>query len=898
MIEKLYIADTYLHTSLQKRFIKENQNRPICGIRMMDFSTFLAQYTSLTTSSIEAYAHMYHTFQDVKGNMFSPLLSNLSFIKEIYSLYETLQLNDTHYTELPSEKRSYQALRELFSLVEGVSTRGEAMREAYENICKQEDFSHVVFVNYMYKNTLEKKIYEEMLSKGAQVLNTSIVPSHVRYHFALNKRLECESIAQEIVELVNSGVSLEDIGIMVSDLKEYQDVLTFVMRRYNIPIYLPRSNVSSPVLDFLQVFFKYYAKSDISTFTALVNNAFLNIPNVDRLVSYIQTLHLAYEDLFIPFDHHSRIEGTELLSKDNVALLKVYEDSAKEAQQIYTTFLDTIDPTTCSTLLTTLHEYISSRKEELNEEEIELVNRLYQTFYPHISTLDTLPLSISTQLILDHLSNLSVHTEHYSHTITISDLTTPPLPVKYGFLVGVHQKTYPAFHSLSGLLNEELVEILPNFLPLSQRYDAHMHRVENAVRFADTLVISYPQSNYEGKTNEPSLELEGVFHIKEAVFFPVQENNDSYVRKYKLDRSLARDIFFRDGMIKGSISSFERFFKCPYSYFLKSGLKIKDLFSFDIASAQIGTLQHAFFEEMIKEKGKNYTTTLPEETQAFLDQKYQEYLDTYPREKISIETCKKQIKINLHKSLETLALIEEHTSFYPTLQEYRFSEDILTHRGIILHLNGIIDRVDEIPQGARVIDYKSSDRSFKREKFETGESLQLVTYAYIVSEVLRKNVFGIYYFSMRSKDTEQIASKVARPRYSKKLEQYEITTPTIEEIVETKNHNRLTGQTFVNSPSDLTMLDDTYGDWISDIKSGTKKEIAEGIVAKVSKPFDYEDAKEQLVMIYQYLIDSLFLADIDCKPVEGACTYCEYSSICMFRGEYSERDRIVNGEVE
>ena len=119
MIEKLYITDTYLHTSLQKRFIKENQNRPICGIRMMDFSTFFAQYTTLTTSSIEAYAHMYHTFQDVKGNMFSPLLSNLSFIKEIYSLYETLQLNDTHYTELPSEKRSYQALRELFSLVEG-----------------------------------------------------------------------------------------------------------------------------------------------------------------------------------------------------------------------------------------------------------------------------------------------------------------------------------------------------------------------------------------------------------------------------------------------------------------------------------------------------------------------------------------------------------------------------------------------------------------------------------------------------------------------------------------------------------------------------------------------------------------------------------------------------------
>lgn len=897
MIEKLYIADTYLHTSLQKQLIEDNQNRPICGSHMMDFSMFLQQYWNDNTSTIEAYAHLYHTFLQVSENMFSSLLQNLSFIKEIYSLYESLQLNDTSYEELPSEKRSYQALRELFSLMKDIPTKASQLKYAYECICKEEDFSHVVFVNYTYKNTLEKKIYEEMLSKGAQVLETSIAPTHVRYHFALNKRLECESVAQDILQLVNSGVDINDIGIMVSDMKEYQDVLTFVMQRYNIPIYLSRSNATSKVSDFLQVFFKYYAKQDLSTFTSLVNNAFLAIPDTDRLLSYIQTLHLEYEDLFLEFDHHSHIVGTELLSKENIDLLKIYEDSSKEAQLQYTAFLSSIDPTSCSTLLTTLHEYLQTRSEELSEDDILLVNRMYQQFYPHVSILDTLPLNISVQLILEHLSNISTHPEQHTNTIIVSDLSTPPLPVTHGFLVGVHQKTYPAFHSLSGLLNEELVELLPNYLPLSTRYANHMERMQHNIQFANHLVISYPQSNYEGKTHEPSLELEGVFKIKDATPYPLQENNDTYPRKYKIDRSLAKDLFFKDNKITGSISSFERYFKCPYSYYLKSGLKIKDLFSFNIASAQIGTLQHAFFEDMVKEKGKGYTNTSKEETQEFLDKKYHEYLNTFPREKVSIETCKKHIQINLHKSLETLALIEEHTLFTPTLQEQRFSEDILTHRGIILHLNGIIDRVDEIAQGARVIDYKSSDRSFKREKFETGESLQLVTYAYIVSEVLRKKVFGIYYFSMRSKDTEQIAAKISRSRYSAKLTQYEINVPTLEDIVEHKNYNNLTGQTFVESSDDLVLLDDTCGDWISDIKAGTKKEIAGGITAKVSKPFDYEVAKSQLLAIYQYLIDSLFLADIDCKPVDGACTFCEYSSICMFRGEYSEREKIVE-EVE
>lgn len=898
MNNKLYIADTYLHYDLQQTLLKQNNNTALGNLQILDFHTFLSQYAKDESNSLNAYATLYARFQNVKDNLFESLLAKPAFLAEIYHIHETLQRNNTLVDELPHTQKAQQSLIELLSKCEDIATSGSFLKQAYHVINSIQDFSNVTFVNFSYTCTWEEKIMEAMCQKGAKCIHTQIPTQSISYHFALNKRLECESVAQEIIQLINQKVDLSEIGIMVSDISAYKDVLTFVMQRYNIPLYIPSDTASIAICDFLHVFFTYYATPNQENLINLLSNTFLKTPNCEQLLAYAQALHFGFEDFFQDFNYFEKIKGSPFLNNGNDKILESYEVKAKEAQTHYLSFIQSIDTSSFQTLLETLHHFLSQHTNRLQENEIQLINHFYEEYYSFAKSNSPLPLSFCCNLAKEHFAHRQINNERTTNNILVFDLHSPAMNLKYGFLVGMHQKTYPAFTSYSGLLNEELIAQLPNFLSLSKRYTNHIKMVASNLHFAQHLVISYPQSNYEGKTNEPSLELTMEFQLDKPTAYPVHENNQQYTRSYELEPDLAKDLFFKDNTIYGSISSFEKYFNCPYAYFLKSGLKIKNLFSFTIQEAEIGTLQHAFLEQMVKTKGKEYVHVQEEDIQSFLEEQFLHYETAFRHDQTTIDNYKKQIKTNLKNVLANLEQMEAHTAFNPKAQEYPFDFDLLTYKQITLHLRGIIDRVDEITQGIRIIDYKSSNKRFYKDKFLTGESLQLITYAYIASELLKKEVFGVYYFSMRIPSSTQIAASVARPRYSKKLTQYEISIPTTQEMLEQRKVNALQGQTFVEESTDLLLLDDTSGTFVADIKKGNKGEQEEGILAKVKKPYAFEDAKTHLEQIYQYLIESLLQGRIECSPSEGACTYCEYSSICMYKGAYQNHRPIIDDESE
>lgn len=895
MNKNIYIADSYLHYDLQKELLSKADATALAGVQVLDFHSFLTQYAVSKENPIIAYGDIYTRFQAIQDNLFNELLDNASFVKEIYQIHKELQRNDTLPQDIPSNKQSQASLLELLQAIQDIPTNGLFLAEAYQRISTIQDFSFVTFVNFTYTCTWEKKIYDYLCNHGAKSIHTKIPTESVQYYFSLNKRLECECIAQEILRLVNQGTSLSEIGIMVSDINAYKDVLTFVMNRYNIPIYIPLDQRVS-IQDFLRAFFSYYTKPNLDTLSTLLSNSFLNISHCEQLFAYASALHLEYEDWFVEFDYFNKIKDSPFLGNGNDTILQSYEEKAKIAQVQYLSFLQNIDCASFHSLLSTLYDFLKTQVEDLKEQDITFINRFFEEFYPFSESFPNLPLSFCCQLATSYLENAIEKNDRCTNQILVCDLQSPPLSLNYGFLLGMHQKAYPAFQSYSGLLNEELIAELPNFLSLSTRYDSYMQSVASNLHFAKHILIFYPQSNYEGKTNEPSLELEMEFHVKKPTLFKIQENNQSYQRSYELDQELAQKLFFTNHTIKGSYTSFEKYFSCPYAYFLKSGLRLKNLFSFKIKEAEIGTLQHAFLEKIVEAKGKQYVFVSDEEIDEFLAEEFLHYETVFRHDQTTIDNLKKQIKTNLKNVLDNLSFIEAHTQFQPSKQEYHFIHNLLTYKEITLSLSGFIDRIDEIAQGVRIIDYKSSHKSFQKKKFHSGESLQLITYAYIASELLKKEVFGIYYFSMNSPSTKQIASYVKRPRYSKKLEQYEVQTPSEADVLHERKRNALTGQTFVTQSSDLLLLDDTAGECVSDIKPGNKAQLSEGIMAKVSSPFLFEDAKQQLLFIYRYLIDSLLEGNIECSPTEKACTYCEYSAICMYKGIAKARKPIIQEE--
>lgn len=893
MNNKIYISETYLHYDLQKDLLNKNNNEPLLGVQFLDFHTYLETYSSYVINSLESTIEIYNHLQGIHDNLFSSLLDKLSFIHEIQSIHEELSLNNCSAKDIPINKKSQESLFELLSAIQDIPADGDFFKDVYLKLQAISDFSNVIFVNFSYKNTWEERIYQYMLEHGALSIHTQIPTQSVEYYFALNKRLECESVAQRIISLVNEGVNLSEIGIMVSNLADYKDVLSFVMNRYNIPIHIPNNTKLVPIRDFLLCFFNYYAKPNQVTLENLLSNTFLHVPHCESLFSYASALHFEYEDYFQEFNYCDKLKSSPFLSNGNDAILNTYEERSNQAKEYYVSFFDCFNTTSFVTLLDSLHEYLVNHNELLKDEDIKLINKYYEKFYDLSLTYKEQPIEFFCQLSIHWIESNEQRIERLSNQILVCDLHTPSMNLNYGFLLGMHQKSYPAFHNHSGLLNEELIEELPNFLPIATRYNNHMNMVAKNLRFAKHLIISFPQSNYEGKINEHSLELEMELNLKEPLLYPFKENNNTYKRTYELNPELAKQLFFSNNTINGSISRFEKFFNCPYQYYLNSGIRIKNLFSFKIQEAELGTLQHAFLETMVKNKGKQYTKASDTDIESFLDEQFTHYETVFKKDSRTINIIKHQIKNNLECVLENLHQIELHTSFRPKEVEYQYDMNLLTYKDITLHIKGIIDRIDEIEHGIRIIDYKSSDKTFSKKKFHSGQMLQLITYAYMASELLNKEVFGVYYFSMKPASSKHIAAKATRPRYSKKLERYDITSITESDVLNAREIKKLTGNTFVIDPDSLLHLDDTAGLYVHDIKGGNKEEREAGINAKVLKPFIYEEAKEQLLTIYQYLIDQLLAGTIDCTPTEDACTYCEYSSICMFKGEKKKHARAI-----
>lgn len=893
MPKKIYIVDNYLQYDLQNSLL--DQNNILTDLVFYDLKSFISTYYTNDCQPLNAQISMYSLLKHSKTTIYSPLISTISFIKELYQIKEAFESNDEDINNLDQSNRSTKDLLYLLDLCKDIKTAGYYLKKASDIILNNHDYSNVVLVNQYPQNSLEDKILKHLILSGATKLDINTKPTHIEYNYALNKRCEVEAVALNIVALYNKNIPLSDINVLVTSVSEYEHLIAFIFNRYNIPYYLNGGTIYAPIKDFFKVLLRYFKKPDIDSFKALLTSAYLNFKQAAKTINYIDALQLSYDDLFQPFDNCAKLADSPFLSNYSALLLADYEKSANELQSEYISFINRFNRNNIANFFEDLFNYFITHQQRLNFNDISIINSFKAKLNESIDDLSKLAFEDALAYALIILDNCEIKNERLSNCVLISDINKPYLKSKFGYVLGLHQGAYPSFSGMSGILSENVIAKLPAFLSLDYRYNQHLKRLEGNLQMAEQLTLFYPQSSFEGKSYEASLELKMAFKLEKAHPYTIEENNYQYHRTYNLSPENAQQIFFSDNSIKGSISAFENYFNCPYAYFLKYGIKLKGLFHLDIKEAEIGTLQHAFLENIVKKYGKQYPEVSAKEISDFIDEQFNDYQRVFTKKSAIIEQTKQQIKRNLQSVTNKLAAIEDHSTFEPDALEYRIQTDLLTYKDITIKLTGIIDRLDKIAQGVRIIDYKSSDKKLEMPKFYAGLALQLLTYAYVVSKQLNKKVFGVYYYSLKNKKTAMIARSIKRP--VKKGEPYEIMEVKLDELL-AQSTNKLVGKTFVQDSSDLELLDSSCGKYISDIKAGNKKELEDGIKAKVYGFIPFDDICTDLETLYQYLIDKLLAGDISCQPIEGACKYCEYHSICKFRGKERKVEPIIIKETE
>ena len=196
-----------------------------------------------------------------------------------------------------------------------------------------------------------------------------------------------------------------------------------------------------------------------------------------------------------------------------------------------------------------------------------------------------------------------------------------------------------------------------------------------------------------------------------------------------------------------SSTSFERYVKCPMSYYCANVLHLREKVNSDFLASDMGTFVHEILKHLIKyavTPDKDGKLPTDDEITAKTEAAVIEYID-----KISPKELRLSKKLShIYKRLKALALLmvrniaEEfsHSDFTPEYFELPINGEgdnppllkIKYDENFSIYFKGQIDRVDILKKDGkvyvRVIDYKTGSKKFSLDDVEHGINTQMLLY--------------------------------------------------------------------------------------------------------------------------------------------------------------------------
>ena len=192
--------------------------------------------------------------------------------------------------------------------------------------------------------------------------------------------------------------------------------------------------------------------------------------------------------------------------------------------------------------------------------------------------------------------------------------------------------------------------------------------------------------------------------------------------------------------IKGSISRLQVFATCPYQYYLKYGLKLKENSGAEVTPRSGGLMLHEIlqkFGQKMKDEGKNWYEISAEEKEKILAEIISEVRISPDYEVYTISGKNRYlgsyVSRTAKKSVDILSNQLSAGGFRPVEFEKKFQSVESLDKGFKMELHEVIDRIDiyENELGEKfikIIDYKTGNEDFSPVDTAIGTKLQLPVY--------------------------------------------------------------------------------------------------------------------------------------------------------------------------
>ena len=356
--------------------------------------------------------------------------------------------------------------------------------------------------------------------------------------------------------------------------------------------------------------------------------------------------------------------------------------------------------------------------------------------------------------------------------------------------------------------------------------------------------------------------------------------------------------------LRTSISRLEQYKSCPFSYYLKYGLKLSDKSEFKIEAVDTGTFMHdvidSFFEK-VEESNLNIKLLDDDKIQKIVDeiideklQLKQNYIFTsIPKYRVLAGRLKKVIKQSMKYIVDSLKFskfdVLGHEMEFKSQKEYPPIE-IKLENGKTVEITGKIDRID-IAKTAdgnyiRIIDYKSSVKDINLNEVKAGLQLQLLTYMDAVCEIEDVLPAGVLYFNLIDptiKASSHLSQEEIEFELRKQFKMKGLILADID-VAQMMDTNLEKGSSNV-----IPAYVDKDGNLSQKSSSVTRKQ--------------FEDLQKYTKNMLSKISEEILSGKIDVKPyykVKGGktpCEYCSYKSICQFNNGICKNSYYYIGNI-
>ena len=525
--------------------------------------------------------------------------------------------------------------------------------------------------------------------------------------------------------------------------------------------------------------------------------------------------------------------------------------------------------------------------------------------------------------------------------------------LKVVFMIGANDGSFPKVNKVEGYLNDSDRAILKDSGielakdSIDSLFEEQFNIYRSLTTPEDMLFVSYSSSDKEGKSIRPSILIKKL----KKLFVNLKEDSDVIVKKHivtnytasfeealevykeclegkEIDSKWVNAICYfynkdkerfekaLEGMgysnkaeeitkenidalygstLYTSVSRLEAYRRCPFSFHLTYGLKLKEKDELKMNFLDTGSFMHEVIDIFFKELSDRdilvkdiEESKIEEITKEIMDNilsssKYYTFSST-----AKFRLLTNRLRKVVVDSIKYIVYTLKHSDFSVFGHEVEFGNkgefkpiEIKTENKNIV-ITGKIDRVDTAKladkQYVRIVDYKSSIKDLDMNQVMSGLQIQLITYLDAMSEQEEVEPSGILYLGLIDnivKSEKNLSEEEIANRIRKNFKMKGLILADISVIKLMDNH-----------------LESGYSDIIPAYitKDGEISESRSSVIYKN----DFEKLTSKVKNIIKDISKEILKGKIDIMPYyyrkKTGCDYCKYQTICNFNCNFKNND--------